>query len=99
MPSVAFLDVIKSLAKRYEEIVAYSVSSEKIRFKIAVQLGKLKEVEYLLCNQIVQYHAKTSVIDLFVTMRLHHSLKLNNRKFVSTNKVKRNRKTMKFSHV
>jgi hypothetical protein len=101
VPSVQLLHVLKSFEKKFVfvEVISHAVHADKVRAKLVLQLNRLKDAEFLKCVGGVKCQTEKFATGLFVTMRLHHALKLNNREFIATNKLRRNRKTMKFSHV
>ena len=47
--------------------------------------------------QCPECHVEKAVVHLMLTIRMHHSLKENNRRFRQAKR--KNRKTLKFSHV
>ena len=99
VPSAVFLDVVKEMEAEYCETVQSVCYLDKVRLRIVTKLSKLPCLLTLSCsNSEKNCNVQNLVVNLFVTMRLHHTLKLNSKGFVKNN-TRRNRKTMKFSHV
>lgn len=99
VPSAVFLDVVKEMEAEYCETVQSVCYLDKVRLRIVTKLSKLPCLLTLSCsNSDKNCNVQNLVVNLFVTMRLHHTLKLNSKGFVKNN-TRRNRKTMKFSHV
>ena len=99
-PSPLLMHVICSLENQYREIVPMAVHQDRIRAKIFVPLSKLPCLGQLVCQSSGCDNCRIDqlVVNLFVTMRLHFTLKLGIRD-LSARGVKRNRKTMKFIHI
>ena len=99
VPSAVFLDVVKELEAEYCETVESVCHLDKVRLRIVTKLSKLPCLVALSCpNSDKKCNVQNLVVNLFVTMRLHHTLKLNSKGF-GKNNTRRNKKTMKFSHV
>lgn len=99
-PSKHFLEVIKRLEEKFREVVTSAVHQDKVRVKITHALSKLPCVESICCCGTGPQKCCVDkiVVNLFTTMRLHFALKLSVRDLSGTSK-RRNRKTLKFSHM
>ena len=98
VPSSQFLAVVKSMEARYCEVVSNAVLSSRVRMQIVTQLRDLPSMHYLIHRDVCKCNLVCPIVNLFVTMRLHHTLMMNSRYF-PTCKTGRNRKCIKFSHV
>ena len=90
--------MVKSMEARYCEVVSNAVLSSRVRMQIVTQLRDLPSMHYLIHRDVCKCNLVCPIVNLFVTMRLHHTLMMNSRYF-PTCKTGRNRKCLKFSHV
>ena len=95
VPSKALLEALKQLESQYCTLVEQVLHLGKLRLRLVSNLSQLPCLSPLACSNCKLH---SLVVNLFVNIRLHHTLRLNCRNFVSV-KSKKNRKTMKFSHV
>ena len=97
-PSDPFLDVLKEMESKYVSVVKQVLHMDKVRLRICSTVGNVPSLKRLSfhCNHADM--ARSYIVNMFVNMRLHHTLKLNNDGFESVGG-RRNRKMMKFSHI
>lgn len=99
-PSETFLHVLDWLEAQFNQFIAHTVHMDSVRERLVLRLSKLPEHFGFSCPNMASPCKLLDVtLQLFITIRLHHTLKCNNRDFAQANKARRNRKTLKFSHM
>ncbi len=94
VPSSSLCDFVKILEEEYRRVVEYVVHMDRVRSRLVTLLDKSTGIS-MSCGQC---QCKSMLLNLYVTVRLHRSLKDSSLEFSSW-KGRRNRKVMKFSHV
>ena len=82
---------------QYREVLELVIHMDRVRHRIVTALEKNlgTKCDVLACTQC---DCRALVLNLFATVRLHHSLK-EQTQLLASGKGRRNRKIMKFSHV
>jgi len=100
VPREEFKDVLCQIETKFREVAPAAIHQDKVRIRILSAISKLPCVTSLYCTGSGAQRCALDkvVISLYVTMRLHFALKLNNQALTTTG-MRRNRKTLKFSHL
>ena len=93
-PATALTDVLQSMEAEYRKIIDDCLTNYGIMNSLVTTVTKNVELSDITCN-VCNVHK--SIVRLFLTIRLHHTIKENNRS-LSQGK-KKNRKMLKLSHV
>lgn len=93
-PSSLLYEFVETLEVEYRKTVESVTHMGQVRGRLVMSLAKSTGVS-MSCNVC---QCKPMLLNLFVTVRLHHSLKDSNLSF-SSSQGRRNRKVLKFSHV
>ena len=94
VPSGELMDVCTSLENEFRVVIEQALYMDSVKLRIVSAISK-KVSGKLNCGSCPTLQ---SVVHLFVNIRLHHVLRVNNQDMVSS-KGKRNRKYLKLSHV
>ena len=94
-PSEELVDVVVAFEKQYQATVQDVMVAPSVKAQLLAAMSKEIDLAWLACNRC---HISNSVLYLLVNVRLHHTIRLANRNIVD-NKDRRNRKTLKFSHM
>ena len=79
---LALIGVVKELEAEYCKTVESECHLDKVRLRIVTKLSKLPCLVRLSCsNSDKKCIVQNLVVNLCVTMRLHHTLKLNSKAF------------------
>ena len=92
-PSRRMYEAVKLMEEEFRQVVESVVHMDKVRYRLVTALHKKIGIGFA-CSQC---DCEALVLNLFVTVRLHHSLKESNK--ATAGKGHRNRKVMKFSHM
>ena len=100
VPSQELIKICMLLEDAYNKFSSQLFQSINLKKHLFRKLKNSVDQELILnlfiCDQACE--AFNKIINLFLTIRLHHSLKLFNQEFAKTNK-RKNRKIMKLSHL
>ena len=91
---MSLLEVVEQLEQEYRKVLESVTHMLRVRKRIVTTLDKNVPGDSMARTQC---DCKELVLNLFVTVRLHHSLKENNMRLTS-GKGHRNRKVLKFNH-
>lgn len=94
-PSEALINFATELETIFRVTIPGVIHSDKVRGKLFLRAAEA-DLPSITCNTCTQ--TKDYIILLFITVRLHHLLREQNRKFQAPNQ-KRNRKMMKLLHI
>ena len=94
-PSNTLLGVVQLLELKYRKVIDSVVHEEGIKAKLVRELGKVQRLQSLSCESC---HLQLLVVHMVVNIRLHHTIKEANHS-LKENKDRKNRKTIKFSHL
>ena len=94
-PSTLLLGVVQHLEIKYREIIDSCIHSLCIKAQISETLGKLEILDRMKC---VDCHTDKLIVNIMINIRLHHMIKEVNRN-LRDSKDRKNRKTIKFSHL
>ena len=92
-PSSNLYDLVEGLEQEYSHVVSSVIHMEHVRYRLVTALDKKAPTELFDCAQCA---SRSMIVNLFVNIRLHHSLKEANRDFCSRGR--KNRKVLKFNH-
>ena len=99
IPSQIMINICTLLENKYNRFSKHLFHSINLRKQLFWKLKKSVDQELNLnlfvCDNTCE--VLNQIINLFITIRLHHSLKLFNQEYAKTNK-RRNRKIMKLNH-
>ena len=97
VPSTSFGHTIELMETQYREVLESVIHMDRVRHRIVTALEKNlgTKCDVLACTQC---GCRALVLNLFATVRLHHSLK-EQTQLLASGKGRRNRKIMKFSRV
>ena len=93
-PSKLLLGTVQLLELKYRKVIASLIHQKCIKAKLICELSKLENLQKLKCELS---HLDILVLHL-VNIRLHHTIKEINQN-LRDNKDRKNRKTLKFSHL
>ena len=102
-PSNALYEFVEAMEKNFREIVESVFHMDKVRFRIVAELERrfeafqVQQSKPLSLLDCMQCKSRSIVLNLFVTVRLHHCLKESNR-CAKGSRGRRNRKVLKFSY-
>ena len=94
-PSTQLMGTVQALEIKYREVIETHIHSNCVKAQIAVDLGKVEQVANVNCEVC---HLHLLIVHLFVNIRVHHTIKLINGS-LGDDKSRKNRKTVKFSHL
>lgn len=94
VPSPSLHHFVEVLELEYRKIAEPVIHMSNVRSRLVTALDKITG-DSMTCKQCP---CKPMLINLFVTVRLHHTLKEGNRHF-KTSQGRKNRKVLKFSHL
>ena len=94
VPSSSLCAFVKILEREYRTVAESVMHMKQVRNRLVTLLDKSTGIS-MYCDQC---QCKSMLLNLYVTLRLHHSLKVSSLEFSSW-KGRKNRKVMKFSHV
>ena len=98
VPSSEFYSVIEQLEKEYRKVIEGVTQMSLVRYRVVSALSKKVDHYHCLSCTRGKCEIKSMILNLFVMIRLHHTLRVSSHGFVNSN-TRRNRKVMKFSHV
>ena len=94
-PSKLLLGTIQLMEIRYRKHIKTCIHQEHLKIALAVELSKIENLNQLHCQSC---HLHLLVLHLLINIRLHHTIKEINQG-LKDNKDRKNRKTIKFSHL
>ena len=94
-PCSLLLGTVQLLELKYREVITATMHSEKLKFLLTAHLSKVENLKTLQCSVC---HLELLVLHIVINIRLHHTIKETNQS-LKNNKDRKNRKTIKFSHM
>lgn len=94
-PSKLLLGTVQLLELKYRKIIKSCIHQQHVKVKLVAELSKVQNLNMLHCKTC---HVELLVLHLVINIRLHHSIKEINQG-LKDNKTRKNRKTIKFSHL
>ena len=93
-PSVCLVEVLEKIDAKYRDVSESCLPNDSVMCTLVETINKHVDLTSVQCSQC---HVEKGIVHLMMTIRLHHTLRENNRR-ISQEK-RKSRKTMKFSHV
>lgn len=94
-PSQVLCDLVTNFEHIYRAHIERFIVSKSIKMELITVLDKDLDVSWLHCSKC---HVSKSMLYLLLNVRLHHTLKLANRKLRESKRTKNN-KILQFSHL
>lgn len=93
-PSQCLVDALTNIESEYRNVISVCVSKCGVMNSLVTTMNKNVDLSEIHCDQC---HVQNAIVYLMLTIRLHHTLKENNRSLSQSKR--KNRKTLKFSHL
>ena len=95
VPSDILVQCLESIEKEYIRVIDDNVFKDGVKKILVGSILKYVNMEELVCEYC---KCHLSIVNLYVNIRLHHSIRLANRQ-LRDQKERKNRKVLKFSHM
>ena len=96
VPSSSAVQAVTELENMFKHVAPVVMHAEKVRAKLVAKAIDLNVLD--LCEECNGWKKKVYFFNLFITVRVHHVLREQNRKFQIVGQ-KRNRKVLKLMHL
>ena len=94
-PSQSLLGLVQLLELRYRKVITNIISKENVKSHLSHELSKVLQLQQFKCDHC---HQHLLIVHIMINIRLHHSVReINNG--LKDNKSRKNRKTIKCSHL